>query len=114
MMYNSDNFFKSYYKNASEKDLLVRMLDKKFYFCGKSISILDLGCHDGFLMKKILTQYASRLPEKVFLTGVDPSASALNIYKNISFGDNVVTRTFHGTAESFFKQNKDYYDWSLA
>lgn len=113
-MYNKREFFNTYFANASEKSILVDLLDKRFNPSNHPLSILDLGCHDGALMKKIVSAYESRLPEKVMVTGVEPSMNAITTYKKTDFSKSVAVNVFPGTAEHYFAQNENYFDWVFA
>lgn len=113
-MYDKSAFFQTYFSNASEKPLLVESLDKRFNPSTELIRILDLGCHDGALMKKIINAYSHRMPENIILTGVEPSLPALELFAYSNFSIPVKMNTFAGTAENYFKFNTDYFDWIFA
>jgi SAM-dependent methyltransferase len=115
-MYDSNEYFKAYFDKASEKALLIDLMQERFNPPKDELSILDLGCHDGALIKKIINTYTSRMPRKVAITGVEPSSQALLKYKKNQFNIPVQTNTFDGTAEHFFikKQKNDNYNWVIA
>lgn len=113
-MYDKRHFFKTYFSSASEKSILVKLLDKRFHPPSHTANILDLGCHDGALMKNIVNTYAKRLPEKLVITGVDPSLQAIKEYAKADFPIPVQTNTFAGTAEDYFDVCTDHFDWIFA
>ncbi|KTC93401.1 class I SAM-dependent methyltransferase [Legionella cincinnatiensis] len=115
-MYDSSEFFKTYFANASEKSLLIDLMRTRFSPYSHQLNILDLGCHDGALIKKIIDAYASRMPSKVTITGVEPSLDALLEYSKNKFIIPVHTNTFVGTAESYFLKHPsdEYFDWVIA
>ncbi len=115
-MYDSNEFFKTYFNNASEKSLLIELMYTRFFPPKHTLDILDLGCHDGALIKKIIAAYEDRMPPKVTLTGVEPSLEASIRYAENHFNIPVQTHTFIGTAENYFTQNTDgkYFDWVIA
>ncbi|AMP91569.1 class I SAM-dependent methyltransferase [Legionella pneumophila] len=113
-MYDKSQFFKTYFSNASEKSILVELLEKRFHPPSNGLNILDLGCHDGALMKKIVNAYAERLPEKLVITGVDPSLQAIKEYAKADFPTPVQTNTFAGTAEDYFDSCSNHFDWIIA
>lgn len=115
-MYDSRELFKTYFANASEKSILIDLMRTRFSPASLKLNILDLGCHDGNLIKKIIEAYASRMPSKVTITGVDPSINALLEYSKNKFTIPVHTNTFTGTAESYFLRHlgDEYFDWVIA
>ncbi len=115
-MYDSCELFKTYFANASEKSILIDLMRTRFSPFSHQLNILDLGCHDGNLIKKIIDAYASRMPSKVTITGVDPSINALLEYSKNKFTIPVHTNTFAGTAESYFLRHlgDEHFDWVIA
>lgn len=115
-MYDSSQFFKTYFANASEKALLIDLMRDRFNPPPNALSILDLGCHDGALIKKILHTSAHKLPPKVSLTGVDPSPNAILEYGQNQFSMPIQKNTVVGTAEYYFliQPRHLYFDWVLA
>lgn len=113
-MYDKRQFFKTYFSSASEKSILVKLLGKRFHLPSHTANILDLGCHDGALMKNIVNAYAKRLPEKLVITGVDPSLQAIKEYAKADFPIPVQTNIFAGTAEDYFDVCTDHFDWIFA
>lgn len=51
-MYDSSEFFKTYFAKASEKSILIDLMSTRFSPPSQELNILDLGCHDGTLIKK--------------------------------------------------------------
>ncbi|VEB38991.1 methyltransferases [Legionella sainthelensi] len=115
-IYDSRELFKTYFANASEKSILIDLMRTRFSPALLPLNILDLGCHDGHLIKKIIDAYAWRMPSKVTLTGVDPSIDALLEYSKNKFTIPVHTNTYTGTAESYFLRHSgdEYFDWVIA
>ncbi|HHF7365916.1 TPA: class I SAM-dependent methyltransferase [Legionella bozemanae] len=115
-MYDSSEFFKTYFAKASEKSILIDLMSTRFSPPSQELNILDLGCHDGTLIKKIIDAYASRMPAKVTITGVEPSVDALLEYSKNQFPIPVQTNTFVGTAERYFLKNpgNEYFNWVIA
>ncbi|STX52471.1 methyltransferases [Legionella busanensis] len=115
-MYDSNEFFKTYFANASEKSLLIELMYTRFFPTKQALDILDIGCHDGALIKKIIAAYEDRIPPQVTLTGVEPSCDAALKYEKNHFNIPVQTTTFIGTAENYFNQNPNgkYFDWVIA
>ncbi len=113
-MYDKIEFFRTYFANATEKELLVQRLDKRFIPSKKSLTILDLGSHDGALMKNILTTYAHRLPKNTELSGVDPSAPAIAEFAKRDYGNSVSVKTYVNNGESFLEKNSHKYEWIFA
>lgn len=113
-MYDKCQFFKTYFSNASEKSILIKLLGKRFHPPSHTANILDLGCHDGALMKSIVNAYAERLPEKLVITGVDPSLQAIKEYAKADFPIPAQTNTFTGTAEEYFDISSNHFDWIFA
>ncbi|QLZ70587.1 hypothetical protein FOLKNPGA_03401 [Legionella sp. PC1000] len=115
-MYDSSEFFKTYFANASEKSILINLMRTRFSPSSHQLNILDLGCHDGALIKKIIDTYACRMPAKVTITGVEPSGDALLEYSKNQFSIPVQMNTFAGTAESYFLKHPgdEYFDWVIA
>ena len=114
-MYDSSEFFKTYFAKASEKSILLDLMNTRFSPSSHELNILDLGCHDGTLIKKIIDAYASRMPTKVTITGVEPSLEALSLYSKNQFTIPVQTNTFVGTAENYFLNScNEYFDWVIA
>ncbi|WP_392537289.1 class I SAM-dependent methyltransferase [Legionella sp. 227] len=115
-MYDNSEFFKTYFANASEKTILIDLISTRFSHSSSELNILDLGCHDGKLIKKIIDAYASKMPAKVSITGVEPSADALLEYSKNQFSIPVQINTFVGTAESYFLKHpcNQYFNWVIA
>lgn len=113
-MYDKSEFFKTYFSSASEKPILIDLLGKRLHPSSHAMNILDLGCHDGALMKKIVSTYADRLPDDVVITGVDPSVQAIGEYANTDFSIPVHVNTFSGTAEHYFEACFERFDWIFA
>lgn len=115
-MYDKTEFFKTYFANASEKSILIDLMRSRFSSPAYDLNILDLGCHDGTLIKKIIDSYASTMPAKVSITGVEPSSDALLEYPKNQFAIPVQTNTFAGTAEEYFIQHPcdGDFDWVIA
>lgn len=113
-MYDKLNFFKLYFENASEKTILLELLDKRFIELPDPLVILDLGCHDGALMQRILDRYQDRLPKKVNLIGVDPVETAVEAFMSREFGPNVVKQGFIGSAETYLETFQQHHHWIFA
>jgi hypothetical protein len=114
-MYDRKEFFSAYFSRASEKSTLVDSF--KFHF-GKpikdSIRILDLGCHDGTLILRMLDAVKDKLPGSVHLTGVDPSEAALNEFKAKKLMTGVTAEFFNETTEKFLVRGSKKFDWVVA
>ncbi|MDR3443085.1 MAG: class I SAM-dependent methyltransferase [Legionella sp.] len=115
-MYDSSEFFKTYFAKASEKSIIIDLMSTRFSPSSHDLKILDLGCHDGTLIKKIIDAYVRRMPSKVTITGVEPSLDALLKYAKTQFTIPVQTNTFVGTAESYFLKNPEHehFNWVIA
>ncbi|ARB93056.1 class I SAM-dependent methyltransferase [Legionella longbeachae] len=115
-IYDSRELFKTYFAHASEKSLLIDLMRARFSPSSHQLNILDLGCHDGTLIKKIIDAYTRIMPSKVTLTGVDPSKNALLEYSQNKFTIPIQINTFAGTAESYFLRYSGYqvFDWVIA
>src|SRR5688572_15872779 len=115
-MYDSGEFFKTYFDKASEKSILIDLMSTRFFPSSHELNILDLGCHDGKLIKKIIDSFASRMPSRVTITGVEPSVDALLEYSKNQFTIPVHTNTFGGTAENYFLKHhcNEYFNWVIA
>jgi|SRR5579871_315608 len=113
-MYDKAQFFLAYFARATEKELVVRSLTDRFMGFKDSVSILDLGCHDGSLLERILNTYQSRLPARVDIVGVDPSETALGAFRQKMANNGHQVDTFIGCAEEYFKDSARHHDWILA
>ncbi|MCE3045621.1 class I SAM-dependent methyltransferase [Legionella sp. 16cNR16C] len=115
-IYDKREFFKTYFANASEKSLLVDLMRPRFNPSSDEMNILDLGCHDGSLIKKIIDAHTHHLPAKVSITGVEPSFDALSEYPKHPFPISVQVNTFAGTAEDYFLKHPGDggFDWVIA
>jgi len=113
-MYDKTEFFKTYFQNAGEKDLIVTSLKNKFNQFSDTLSILDLGCHDGALINRILDCYQDDIRARVNLTGVDPSAVAINEFMQNNYKKEWMIQGYACTAEAYFNDHADVYDWVLA
>ncbi|WP_419418626.1 methyltransferase [Legionella sp. D16C41] len=115
-MYDSNEFFKTYFANTSEKNTLIDLMNARFFPPKESFNILDLGCHDGALIKKIFAAYANRMPANISLTGVDPSFEALLRYTKNQLDIPAQINIFMDTAENYFIQRpkEEHFDWVIA
>lgn len=113
-MYDKKEFFSTYFANASEKPLFLDRFATEFKCHGKTCEILDLGSHDGALIFKLLDQISHMLPDFTKLVAVDPSAEAIAHLKERKIKNGVKIETHVSTAESFFNEVNDLYDWIIA
>lgn len=116
-MYDKIKFFKSYFGRASEKKIFLENFDKRFSSpAGKEVSFLDLGCHDGHLMLQIIDRVKDRLPDDVYITGVDPSSSAIEEFSQKRLGRNIRADFCIQTAEEFFDKQDSLlkFNWIIA
>lgn len=114
MMYNKIEFFQSYFARASEKKLVVDSLAPRLNQISDDFHMLDLGCHDGALIKSIFEQYQSATSPSIKITAVDPSETAIAELANSEFASRYHVSTYAGTAESYFDNHHTHFDWILA
>jgi hypothetical protein len=114
MMYNKIEFFNHYFSRATEKTKLIELLDSRFKHVGQQLELLDLGSHDGALLRRIVNNYADRFPSHVKFTAVDPSDKAIEALSESDFAKNYHVTTHVGTAESYFAQHKHHFNWIIA
>lgn len=113
-MYDKVEFFKSYFSRATEKRILIQSLDVRLNQLETNASILDLGCNDGTLVRTIVQQYQNRIPDKLTLVGVDPSATAIEKFLAHDVASNYSVQAFNGTAEDYFASHSHFFDWIFA
>lgn len=114
MMYDRLEFFSSYFARASEKQLLVDALGTRFGNFGHSLSLLDLGSHDGGLLHRICERYQDRFPANTSITAVDPSPAAVSELLKRKFGATIQLNGHVASAESWFARQQIHYDWIIA
>ena len=113
-MYDKIEFFKSYFSRATEKKILVESIGARLNPLEDKAKILDLGCHDGTLIRTIITRYQHCISNKLNIVGVDPSQRALAEFSAHEFSKKYSITTYKGTAEEFFSRHNEYFDWILA
>ncbi len=113
-MYDKLEFFRTYFAKASEKRVFLESLSSKLGKLPENVSILDLGCHDGALMERILSQNTDRLPRNLRIVGVDPSGEALKRFHERKLPPSISLETFAGTTESYLESCKESFDWVIS
>lgn len=117
-MYEKVNFFRSYFSIATEKKIVLAEFVKRFSNPSESrVSVLDLGCHDGMLINKLLNEVCSSLKKGVSITAVDPSFSAIQEFSKRSFKEYGAKLSLHNlSAEDYFEKHKStkQFDWVIA
>ncbi|MBL7480194.1 class I SAM-dependent methyltransferase [Legionella bononiensis] len=113
-MYDKIEFFKSYFSRATEKKILVESIGTRLNLLEDKAKILDLGCHDGSLIRTIITRYQHCISNKLNIVGVDPSQRALAEFSAHECSKKYSIKTYKGTAEEYFSRHNEYFDWILA
>jgi SAM-dependent methyltransferase len=116
-MYDSDVFFTTYLEQTAEKRVFVEHLRKRLEH-DKPGSILDLGCHDGAVtleyLKAVDQSSDDQASEGVGVTCVDPSASAIEAFRERNLPANADFTFCVSTAEDFLDSNDKHFDWTVA
>lgn len=113
-IYSSDKIFQSYFDRAPEKRWIVEAFKNKLRFGCDTASILDVGCHNGNLMRRLVKTYYDDLPGCTRIIGVDPCMRAISLFNQIYFGDKVTAHGYAVTIEKYFENNNHDYDWIIA
>lgn len=113
-MYDKTEFFKSYMSRATEKKILVKAMGRRLNPLRHTSKILDLGCHDGTLMRTIVDHYKNRIPNQVKIVSVDPSEMAIQELLAHDFTKEYSVEAIVDTAENYFLNQKEYFDWIIA
>lgn len=113
-IYDRPETFDSYLKVTSEKAELARRFALRFSAPTEPVSLLDLGCNDGDLTLQCLTAVADRLPAGSRVTCVEPSAVALEKFRQRRLPPAVEFRFVPQSLEEFLGSTHEIFDWTLA
>jgi hypothetical protein len=101
-IYSDTHSFQTYHSNASEKQILVDTLSQKISMLDSCESLLDIGSHDGQLLKRVLSKNSiqSRIKKVIAVEPADVKTVFLNnihpIVSNTTF--------FNQTIDSYFQK----------
>ncbi len=112
--YDRQEFFETYFAKASEKPLFIESFSKHFETQADSLSILDLGCHDGTLMLRLLDKIKTHLPAEVRVVGVDPSEPSVRKFETKQLPDGVSLECHTLTGEDFLSRDERQFTWIIA
>ncbi len=113
-IYEDKQFFGGYLETTSEKDLFASIFadvvsERKF------VNLLDLGCFDGSLTKRILQQLKTKSCLPASVTAVEPATLPLQEFEK-SRPENVEITDWqfvNSTMETFLTQNTERFDWAI-
>lgn len=107
--------FQTYLEKTTEKNIFVQRFSEMFCLdCNQPASLLDLGSHNGALTIRYLGCINSKLPEKSIVTCVDPSHEAMEVFQSQKLPDYLQFVFVEATAEDFFSQSSETFDWIVA
>ncbi|KTD62392.1 class I SAM-dependent methyltransferase [Legionella shakespearei] len=111
-IYNHPSYFQTYLEHASEKKVLADMLPSRILRLSQFNNLLDVGCHTGDLLDKILSQETITTPlERI--VGIDPANTRDEFLEKISHLSRS-TRFIQMSLENYFKHHQQKFDVILA
>lgn len=113
-MYDKKKFFETYIESASEKNEFINRLTMRFRSAGRNYrKVLDLGCHNGFLVLKFINRNHDRLSKGAKIYCVDPSVAAISEFKSKKLPSDLEFFFFTNTMEEFLETSEISYDWII-
>lgn len=115
-IYEDKTFFGDYLESTSEKDFFADTFINKVK--GKKISsLLDLGCFDGTLTRKLIANLEKSNQSLSLLTVVEPAAAPLKEFEQqmirVNAPKNNVLQFINSSMEDFLFKNMTSYDWVI-
>jgi SAM-dependent methyltransferase len=112
-IYEDKTFFGDYLESTSEKDTFVDIFVKKV--AEKKIeSLLDLGCFDGSLTRKLVSQLIKNGVGLNRVTAVEPARAPLEEFESTASAIDVTWQFKNLDMQAFLNSRRESFDWVIA